>query len=36
MINFGIQKVSNIKLKQSVLAASEPIYSDLLEVNAEK
>jgi 2'-5' RNA ligase len=36
MINFGIQKISNIKLKQSVLAASGPIYSDLLEVNAKK
>ena len=36
MINFGTQKVSNIKLKKSVLAAGGPIYSDLLEVSAEK
>ena len=36
MINFGTQKVSNIKLKTSVLAAGGPIYSDLLEVSAKK
>ena len=36
MINFGIQKVSNIKLKKSVLTTSGPIYSDLVEVNAKK
>ncbi len=36
MINFGTQKVSNIKLKKSVLAAGGPIYSDLLEISAEK
>jgi len=36
MINFGIQKVSNIKLKKSVLSTSGPIYSDLMEVNAKK
>jgi 2'-5' RNA ligase len=36
MTNFGIQRVSNIKLKQSVLTASGPIYSDLAEVNAIK
>ena len=36
MVNFGIQKVSNIKLKKSVLTASGPIYSDLMEVNAKK
>ena len=36
MINFGTQKVSNIKLKKSVLAAGVPIYSDLLEVSAKK
>jgi 2'-5' RNA ligase len=36
MINFGIQRVSNIKLKQSVLTANGPIYSDLVEVNAIK
>ena len=36
MINFGTQKVSNIKLKKSVLAAGGSIYSDLLEVSAKK
>jgi len=36
MTNFGIQKVSNIKLKKSVLTTSGPIYSDLVEVNAKK
>ena len=36
MINFGIQKVFNIKLKKSVLTPSGPIYSDLIEVNAIK
>ena len=36
MINFGIQKVSNIKLKKSMLTTSGPIYSDLMEVNAKK
>lgn len=36
MVNFGIQRVSNIKLKQSILTASGPIYSDLVEVNAIK
>ena len=36
MTSFGIQRVSNIKLKQSVLTASGPIYSDLAEVNAIK
>jgi len=36
MINFGIQKVSNIKLKKSVRTTSGPIYSDLVEVNAKK
>ena len=36
MINFGTQKVSNIKLKKSVLTANGSIYSDLLEVNAKK
>lgn len=35
-VNFGIQKVSNIKLKKSVLTADGPIYSDLMEVNAKK
>jgi 2'-5' RNA ligase len=36
MVNFGVQKVSNIKLKKSVLTANGPIYSDLVEVNAKK
>ncbi len=36
IINFGIQKVSSIKLKKSDLASSGPIYSDLLEVKAIK
>ena len=36
MTNFGIQKISNIKLKKSVLTTSGPIYSDLVEVNAKK
>ena len=36
MINFGIQKVSNIKLKKSVLSTNGPIYSDLVEVAAKK
>ena len=36
MINFGIQKVSNIKLKKSVLSTNGPIYSDLVEVTAKK
>ncbi|MGY5146425.1 MAG: RNA 2',3'-cyclic phosphodiesterase [Candidatus Nitrosopumilus sp. bin_7KS] len=36
MINFGIQKVSNIKLKKSVLTTNGPVYSDLMEVAAKK
>lgn len=36
MINFGIQKVSNIKLKKSELTSSGPIYSNLMEVKAKK
>ncbi len=36
MINFRIQKVSNIKLKKSELVTSGPIYSDWVEVNAKK
>ena len=35
MINFGIQKVSNIKLKKSELTSSGPIYTDLVEVMAK-
>ena len=34
--NFGIQKISNIKLKKSELIPSGPIYSDLMEVQAIK
>jgi len=36
MVNFGIQKVSSIKLKKSVLTPNGPIYSDLLEIKAKK
>ena len=36
MINFGMQKISNIKLKKSVLTSSGPIYSDLMEISAIK
>lgn len=35
MINFGTQKVSNIKLKKSELTSSGPIYSNLMEVQAK-
>ncbi len=35
MINFGIQNVSNIKLKKNELTSSGPIYSDLVEVMAK-
>jgi len=35
MINFGIQRVSNIKLKKSELTSSGPIYSDLMEISAK-
>jgi len=34
--NFGIQKISSIKLKKSELTPSGPIYSDLMEVQAIK
>ena len=36
MVNFGIQNVSSIKLKKSVLSPNGPIYSDLLEIRAKK
>ncbi len=36
MENFGMQKISNIKLKKSELTSSGPIYSDLLEICAIK
>jgi len=35
-VGFGIQKISNIKLKKSELTSSGPIYSDLEEVIAVK
>ena len=35
MLNFGIQSISNIKLKKSELTSSGPIYSDLMEISAE-
>jgi 2'-5' RNA ligase len=34
--NFGMQKISSIKLKKSELTSEGPIYTDLLEVNAVK
>ena len=34
MIDFGIQEVTNIKLKKSELTPSGPIYSDLEEIKA--
>ena len=36
MLNFGIQNISNIKLKKSELTSSGPIYSDLMEISATK
>ena len=36
MIDFGMQEISSIKLKQSKLTSSGPIYSDLMEIKAEK
>ena len=35
-VNFGIQKVSSIKLKKSELTSNGPIYSDLWEISAKK
>lgn len=35
-VDFGIQKISNIKLKKSELTSNGPIYSDLEEVIAVK
>ena len=35
MMDFGIQKISNIKLKKSELTSSGPIYSDLMEIKAK-
>ena len=34
--DFGIQMISNIKLKKSELTSSGPIYSDLVEIQAKK
>ncbi|MBI5860349.1 MAG: RNA 2',3'-cyclic phosphodiesterase [Nitrosarchaeum sp.] len=34
-IDFGIQEITCFKLKQSVLNSKGPIYSDLMEINAE-
>lgn len=36
ILDFGIQKISSIKLKKSELTSGGPIYSDLEEVNAVK
>ena len=35
-MNFGIQKITSIKLKKSELTPNGPIYSDLVEINAIK
>ncbi len=35
MLNFGIQNITNIKLKKSKLTSSGPIYSDLMEISAK-
>ena len=34
--DFGIQMITNIKLKKSELTSSGPIYSDLVEIQAKK
>ena len=34
--DFGLQKVSSIKLKKSELTSNGPIYSDLAEIKAQK
>jgi len=36
MIDFGIQEITNIKLKKSELTSNGPIYSDLEEIKAVK
>ncbi len=36
MVDFGIQKVTNIKFKKSELTPNGPIYSDLEEVRAKE
>jgi len=33
-IDFGIQKITNIKLKKSELTPNGPVYSDLEEISA--
>jgi len=35
-MNFGIQKITSIKLKKSELTPNGPIYSDLVEISAIK
>ena len=35
VVDFGIQKISSIKLKKSELTPNGPIYSDLVEVNSK-
>jgi 2'-5' RNA ligase len=35
-MNFGIQKITSIKLKKSELTPNGPIYSDLMEIVAIK
>ena len=34
--DFGLQKIFNIKLKKSELTSNGPIYSDLMEIQAQK
>jgi 2'-5' RNA ligase len=34
--NFGMQKICSIKLKKSELTSNGPIYSDLVEIKAQK
>jgi len=34
-VEFGVQTISKIKVKRSVLSPKGPEYSDLLEVNAK-
>jgi len=36
MIDFGMQEVTNIKLKKSELTPDGPVYSDLEEIKAVK
>ncbi|NJK77696.1 MAG: RNA 2',3'-cyclic phosphodiesterase [Nanoarchaeota archaeon] len=34
-VNFGMQEITEFKLKQSVLSSKGPVYTDLMEVKAE-